>query len=226
MATGVGTGAAVGTGTGLLHHNHYQQQNTAGIDQTHNGLLSHNGQPGVAGTGGGLGTGVGTGTGAGLGHHTGTHTGTHTGIGTHPNANAGGALNPNPNAPNANIGTHLNAPNANTNTNADPLHSSQVTTSTGKSPSSQARIGKIEHAAGTLLHSSTLKAKGDAKVAEAEAVAGQRAELKQAEAMETHAQLARDRANVHAARGHVYGGTHDAVGTHGTAGVPPGQAFR
>jgi len=214
-ATGVGTGAGVGTGTGLMHHHNQQQAipptNVAAVDQTHNGPFSHSGQPGVAGTGAALGTGTGTGTGAGLGHHTGTHTG----IGTNPNPNATGTINHNTNT---HAGTH--------NQNTEPLHSSQVTTSTGKSPSSQARLGKIEHVAGTILHSSTLKAKGDAKIAEAEAVAGQQAELRQAEAMETHAQLARERANVHAARGNVYGSTHDAVGTHGAAGVPPGQGFR
>jgi len=196
-----------------MHHHNQQQAipptNVAAVDQPHNGPFSHGGQPGVAGTGAVLGTGAG----AGLGHHTGTHTG----IGTNPNPNA--------TAP-TNAGTHNLNQHQHQNQNADPLHSSQVTTSTGKSPSSQARLGKIEHVAGTILHSSTLKAKGDAKIAEAEAVAGQQAELRQAEAMETHAQLARERANVHAARGNVYGSTHDAVGTHGAAGVPPGQGFR
>jgi hypothetical protein len=77
-----------------------------------------------------------------------------------------------------------------------PLHSSQIQTSTSHSPKAQAALGKIERGIGTLVSSDTLKAKGDAKVAEAEAVQAQRRELQNAESMDTNAQLARDRANV------------------------------
>jgi len=204
--------------TGMLpgHHHHQQQQqfptaDTVPANQNPNASMHVPGMgPGMGG--GGAAPGIGAGTGVAHGTH-GTHnthttgtTGTHTG--TH-NTHTG-------------TGTH-------TGTN-EPLHSSHVQTSTGHSPSTQITLGKLEHAAGTVLHSSTLKAKGDAKIAEGEAVKGQIAELRNAEAMETHAQLARERAGVHAARGVVHGSTHEAVGTHGAGGmgVPPttGQPLR
>jgi len=195
--------------TGMLpgHHHHQQQQqqqqfptaDTVPANQNPNAAMPipHSGGH-HTGMGPGVGAGVATGVGAGTGIAHGTH-GTHN---THTTGTTGTHTGP--------TGTH---------TNDQPLHSSHVQTSTGHSPSTQITLGKLEHAAGTILHSSTLKAKGDAKIAEGEAVKGQITELRNAEAMETHAQLARERAGVHAARGVVHGSTHEAVGNHGVGGM-------
>jgi hypothetical protein len=121
---------------------------------------------------------------------------------------------PQPGAPGT-IGTTAGTANP-----SNPVGSNQIKTSTGHSPSTQAALGKIESAVGSLVSSDSLKAKGDAKVAEADAIRAQNAELKYAATLETNAQLARDRENVHAARGNVHESTRTAIGTHGPGAYP------
>lgn len=207
VAAGLGAGGVAGA---VDHHHHAHHPGTgaghplatgaavgattAAVDHHHH-HNAHN-----------AGTGVGTGVGTGLG--TGTH-GTHTEhIATHDPAamdQHGNPLYPSPHAPASGVTGATGLGGA--------VHGSGgLKTSSGKSPSTQAFIGKVEHAVGTIISSETLKAKGIAKEQEAIAVKNQAAELSEAERLEAHAGLARDRANQHAATGAIHSHQHGAVG--------------
>jgi hypothetical protein len=109
-----------------------------------------------------------------------------------------------------------------------PDHPAKVVTSTGKTPESQARMGKMERTLGRLVGSENLQAKGAAKEQEARAIQSQRVELANAERLEAQAGLARDRANAHAANGNIHGNAYNIM-SHGATGlnapaVPPSTA--
>lgn len=144
---------------------------------------NNNDIPSTFGAGNGLGGVGGVGT-TGLGHtdhtgaplshnndvaHNGT-TGTHTGIGA---------------------GTHNPTPTHALPSSTHPTHPSTQT----KAAHSEERMGKIELAAGKILHSTTLKAKGEAKIEHAHAIQNQSSELNEAERLEAEAKLRRERAD-------------------------------
>jgi len=91
-------------------------------------------------------------------------------------------------------------------------------------------VGELQHAAGTVFNSADLQAKGAAKIGQTDALRHQQ-EMGQADALDTQARMARERAGVHAARGGTFRSMHDAAGTHGAGtadptaggGVPRGQ---
>jgi hypothetical protein len=124
-------------------------------------------------THGGLGTGAATATGAGMG------------MGHH---NATGAT--------GGYGTTGHTTGA-TGGGMGPTGSAGATGATEK-----AIVGKLEHAVGTALCSSTLRAKGLEKEREAQALKVQAAELGQAEGLEAEANARRERAVAHGAHPH------------------------
>ncbi|KAF8577160.1 hypothetical protein K439DRAFT_570113 [Ramaria rubella] len=83
----------------------------------------------------------------------------------------------------------------------------------GAGASEKAFVGKLEHAAGSLLCSTTLKAKGLEKEREAQALKVQSAELGQAEGLESQAAARRERAVAHGAHPHHLGGGAGTTGT-------------
>jgi len=92
-------------------------------------------------------------------------------------------------------------------------------------------IGKMEHAAGNILCSSTLKAKGIEKEREAEALKMQARELGAAERLESEAAAHRDRAVAGGAHPHHLGGgagmmgNNPNVGGHHAGGAPVGDTY-
>lgn len=121
---------------------------------------------------------------------------------------------------NATRGTGFNsAPGQNTTfgDSTAPTHGSALPgthhqTQTGHSPTAQAILGKLEVVAGTLISSQTLKAKGEAKVADADASR----EKARADHLDGEAMAARERGGVHERRGDVAAAAHQHVGGTGT----------
>jgi len=225
--------AAAGAGVAAAEHHHVQNQGgathlgnhpTAAAGALAAGAEHHHATHGHNATGAGdtTGTGVGTGTGLGHGHHT-DHLAQHDPALMQREANP---LYPSPHAPGAGaVGAGAGAVGAGAGTGAGTggTHSSNITTSSGKSPSTQAFIGKVEHAVGTVLGSESMKAKGIAKEQEAMAVKGQQRELSEAERLEAHAGLARDRANQHAATGAFHSHAKDNAHMQAGYGAAPTQ---
>ncbi|KAF8577161.1 hypothetical protein K439DRAFT_1622301 [Ramaria rubella] len=101
----------------------------------------------------------------------------------------------------------MNAPGATTNIDGATIPAAGAATtgmhgSGGASASEKAFVGKLEHAAGTLLCSSSLRAKGLQKEQEAQALKVQAAELGAAERLESEAAARRERAVAHGAHPH------------------------
>ncbi|KIJ49732.1 hypothetical protein M422DRAFT_777205 [Sphaerobolus stellatus SS14] len=92
----------------------------------------------------------------------------------------------------------LNAPGATTQVHGATIPAAGVTKG-ASGASEKAFIGKLEHAAGTILCSSSLKAKGIQKEREAQALKVQAAELSAAERLEQEARMRRERAVAHGA---------------------------
>ncbi|KZS98257.1 hypothetical protein SISNIDRAFT_481019 [Sistotremastrum niveocremeum HHB9708] len=143
-------------------------------------------------------------------------------------ANMGAHHNPlysSPNAPGGNTTTVGGAGATGTNaTNTTGGASGPVKTASGHSAGTQAMIGKVEHAAGVILSSQTLKAKGLAKEEEAAAVKAQNQELANAQQMENSANLARDRAAVHGAHGTAHAHARENINAGGNYGAGPTNA--
>jgi len=195
--TGVGT--ALGATAGEHHaRNHPANEN---LTTTHHG---HTGPgPMTGGAAGGLAgnqmghTGAGTALGAVAGeHHARTHptdaysnTGPVGGMGVGTGAGAG-------------VGAGVGA-------GAGTGASTRPGIATGGTAAEKAFVGKLEHAAGTALCSSTLRAKGIEKEREAQALKVQAAELRQAEGLEAEAEARRQRAVAHGAHPqHLNAGGH------------------
>jgi len=96
----------------------------------------------------------------------------------------------------------------------DGQHHAPGTTSTGQAVGTgtnhggSSLTGKIQSAAGTILHSSSLKAKGEEKEREAQQVKMQSAEIAEAERLERDARARRERAvaaGAHPDHGHLGG---------------------
>jgi hypothetical protein len=183
-AAGHGVGhTGVGTALGATVGEHHARTHPANdMTTTHHG---HTG-PGLM-TGGAAGglvgnqmghTGAGTALGAAAGEH---HAHTHP---TQPYSTTGGTV------PGAGVGTTHGAGMAGT-------HPGAATHAPGATE--KAFVGKLEHAAGTVLCSSTLRAKGIEKEREAQALKVQAAELGQAEGLEAEADARRQRAVAHGA---------------------------
>jgi len=204
MAAGLGTGAA----TAAIDHHHHEKHPesgsghplaagaavggaTAAIDHHHHN--HHNAAVAPVGT---------TGHGTGVTHS--EHIATQDPALMDQHANP---LYPSPHAPGAEAAALGTGAGAGVGT-----HSGNLKTASGKSPSTQAFIGKVEHAVGTIVHSESLKAKGIAKEQEAIAIKNQSLETREAERLESQAGLARDRANQHAATGAMHSHQHGAVG--------------
>ncbi|KAI0346458.1 hypothetical protein BDW22DRAFT_1352527 [Trametopsis cervina] len=87
--------------------------------------------------------------------------------------------------------------------------------------------GKIERVVGTILHSSTLKAKGIEKEQQAAAINAQNSELTEAERLEHEASLRRERAVQHGAHpsNKALGGAAQAQEFGGNFGTAAGQGL-
>jgi len=113
----------------------------------------------------------------------------------------------------------MTAPGATTNANGVAIPASgAMNNGSTASAGERAFIGKLEHAAGTLLCSSNLKAKGLQKEREAEALKVQSAEISAAERLEQEAGGRRERAVAHGAHPHILGGgNNNNMGAQGPA---------
>ncbi|KAF8311885.1 hypothetical protein DL93DRAFT_2168785 [Clavulina sp. PMI_390] len=78
-----------------------------------------------------------------------------------------------------------------TNTSTDPSYPSM------KTAKHEARVGKVQTTIGKVFHSSSMKAKGEAHLANADALTGQFENLQEAEALEAQAKVHRDRGEAH-----------------------------
>jgi len=93
----------------------------------------------------------------------------------------------------------VNAPGATTQVDGVTIPATGATSKGAQSAGEKAFVGKLEHVAGSILCSSTLKAKGIQKEQEAQAMKVQAAELGAAERLEKEAMMRRERAVAHGA---------------------------
>jgi hypothetical protein len=94
----------------------------------------------------------------------------------------------------------VNAPGATTTVDGITIPATHAATKKQHAGASEkAFVGKLEHAVGTMLCSSTLRAKGIQKEQEAQALKVQAAELSAAERLEQEARVRRERAVAHGA---------------------------
>jgi len=131
--------------------------------------------------------------------------GVHHGDATYPSPHAAGATTIPHSGAALESGTHSSGQPV------DPRHAA-------KGAGNKAMIGKIEHAIGSIIHSTSMKEKGLEKEREAEALKLQSRELNEAERLEHEAQLRRDRATAHGANP-----SHGANPAHTNAGLGAGS---
>jgi len=209
-------GTALGAAAGEHHANRNPDVANAGGGTASNGTGNVTGHHGHTGPGPVLGGAAG----GAAGHHEG-HTVAGTALGAaagkhhanrHPDVDNAGAIGQGYPAGGAGAGTGAGA-------GVGP------TGGTG-SAGEKAFVGKLEHAAGTALCSSTLKAKGLDKEREAQALKVQAAELGQAEGLESQAAARRERAVAHGAHPHHLGGGAGTGGTGVIGGAAGGAPVR
>ncbi|GJJ10831.1 hypothetical protein Clacol_005059 [Clathrus columnatus] len=179
----------------------------------------------------GPGTATGAALGGAVGHHEGhTATGALLGgaAGHHHQANQHAIADPAVRPSGIHDPGQMNAPGATTTINGVSVPASGAMNNGNKaSASEKAFIGKLEHAAGTLLCSSTLKAKGIQKEQEAQALKVQSAEITAAQRLEQEARARRERAVAHGADPQVLqtmGGNNNVGAGQGVSGGAMGNS--